>query len=244
MNRRFFVLLFVFVLLAFGLMCWGGVGRVFAEDGEMGPKVTATPEGEEGALVLTEEDAAHVALVEDFVADLFGEGFFVERVGDEFVRVTVPADAEDEIEYETGMDFDASEVVLIEEHADGSSTVTFTAEYYDGELAEMVTQAEFEMKSLMAEGVFASLQGYEYAEGMDVFDVQVNGAAFLAGATYDAYSALIFGYFGVSYQVLDGIDFVDVSTNVNFFDAVSGELVAGYVFPEQFEEFDFSFLDY
>ena len=196
----------------------------------------------EGDPVQTPEEleALHIALVEEFVAEMFGAGFLVERVGDEFVRVTVPADGEDDLYEETGMDFDASQVVMIEEHADGSSTVTFHAPYYDGELAKMVASAEMEMTLLLAEGVFASVKSYEYSDDFDVFDVGVNGAVFLAGATYDSYSALLFGNFGLLYQVLDGQDYAEISTLVEYVDVASGELVGEFLFPEQFDDFEFT----
>jgi hypothetical protein len=220
-------------VLMVGLLLGAMDGVVLAGEGE----VTPTPLSEEELM------AAHVALVEDFLADIFGAGFVVMRDGDEFVKVTVPADEEESLVEETGMDFDPAAVVMMEDHADGSTTVTLTAEYYDAELAEMIRVAENEMAALMNEGVFASVVSYSYSEGMDEFFVVVNGTAF-ANSAYDAYAALMFGYFGVIYQALDGEAYEDVSVLVEFSDLNSGELVKDYLFPEQFEEFDLNFLAY
>ena len=126
-------------------LLWGAMdGVVLAGEGEGTP----TPLSED------EMGAAHVALVEDFLADIFGAGFVVTREGEEFVKVTVPADEEESLVEETGMDFDPTAVVMMEEHADGSTTVTLTAAYYDAELAEMVRVADVEMKEMLNEEIF------------------------------------------------------------------------------------------
>ena len=115
-------------------------------------------------------------------------------------------------------------------NADGSVTLIMTKAKHKELMDEMKASIEESLAEGRAENNFPSIKEELYNDDLTEFIIKVNREQF--EGSFDAFSALQYGFAGCYYQIFDGVK--EPKVYIEYVDVDTGEQISSLVFPDDF----------